>query len=491
LGTVNALCDRVVLLNKGEIISRKTPRETINYYLRQIGHESGIHTMTSGDVEAVFSHGRISLFRDHQEVTAASGIQMQLTSMGQIHDSMSADWSIVSRSADECTAEALLPRLPVKLHWTMRVVAGRFSCALSLECLQTADIEEISLYCFFPTTFGEWHYGDKQGPFPEIQPGHLQWSTIVPYESGCVEAALVAGGASKAAPVQLSIDTNNPYMGLSLLNSDFMSGSRMLQVHIRIPSTEQPMPVGHHALGTVSVNLGYTQDTFQEWVQEQRDARTLSSGEVHARMSAGSVELYTGDTLLTSSVHLHTQLHIAGLWTMSQALQWGDVRGEGDTLHSTAESPRFPFQQHWELSVSAAGGFDFRVYLEATGEVVISEYNVSIGLDEGYTDWATEHEAGAFPAFDPAEQDWKHLNEQYAVADFVKANGAALPAVTLSRLEDSPTLHMTVINTGFAQRTRVLQALHSAERSDRIHLGADRHLLFAGHIAVASDDSAS
>ena len=488
LGTVNALCDRVILLNQGEMISRASPRDTINYYLRQIGHESGIHTMTEGDAEAVFSHGRIALFHEHREVTAASGIQMQLTSMGQIHDSMTADWAITARSESGCTAEGQLPRLPVKLRWTMHVADNHLVCELSMECLQEVDIELISLYCFFPTVFEQWFYGDKQGPFPDIEPGHLQWSTIVPYEAGCEEGALLPSAGSVVPPVQLKFEARNAYMGMSLLNSDFISGSRMVNIHARIPSTELPMAVGRHDLATVSVNLGYTRDTFQGWVQQQRDARTVSSKDIRARMSAGSIELYAGDTLLTASVHLHTQLHIAGMWTMSQALQWGQVRREGNALHSTGESPRFPFQQHWELEVAEGGGFEFRAYLEATRKLVIEEYNVSIGLHEGYTHWETEHESGDFPPFDPNQQDWQHLNAGYAVAQYAKATSESLCAVTLSTAGDGPPMRMTVINTGYAQRTRVLQALCSAERSDRIHLEAGRHLLFAGHIAVATKE---
>ena len=43
LGSVNSVCDRVVLLNRGQMISRGSPKETIDFYLRQIGHASGVH----------------------------------------------------------------------------------------------------------------------------------------------------------------------------------------------------------------------------------------------------------------------------------------------------------------------------------------------------------------------------------------------------------------------------------------------------------------
>jgi ABC-type polysaccharide/polyol phosphate transport system ATPase subunit len=69
LGIVNTVCDRVVLLNKGELLERGTPQQTFDYYLRQVGQAAGIHRLAWGENEALFSNGKLSLFSGGQETT--------------------------------------------------------------------------------------------------------------------------------------------------------------------------------------------------------------------------------------------------------------------------------------------------------------------------------------------------------------------------------------------------------------------------------------
>ncbi len=143
--------------------------------------------------------------------------------------------------------------------------------------------------------------------------------------------------------------------------------------------------------------------------------------------------------------------------------------------------------QHWELAPDP-GGFRFRVWLEAAETVTLQEYNVSVGLSAQYAHWRTSTEEGAFPDFDPEQQEWRHVNRDYAAGGFAEASGGGLPVV---RLEPGPAdrLHMTAINTGYNIRARVLQGIGAADQQGLLRFEPGRHSLFDGRIALSENAS--
>lgn len=483
LGSVNALCDRVFLLDKGRLISRGTPQATIDYYLRQIGLERGIHTLKQGDSEAIFSQGRISLFQGGREVTAPQGVLMQFQHLGQNHVSTAGDWHITDRAEDRCLAQADLPRLPIRLHWEMRLEAGRLTSTLAIECLRPIEVDLASLILSLPGLYTSWHYSGRSGELPPIQPGHLEYSSVVPPEPGCREVLLQAGEAGGLPPFHFSFEGENPFLALGVENSDYMTGVRVLHLHARYPRASQPLAEGRHAFASVAMDFGWGPLELSSWLDGEQSRRTVRSGRLSARFSGGGIELLCEGAPLTATVHLHTQMRMANLWSLSQTLVWGQIQRHDDGLQLAGESPRYPLAQYWELA-PGKDGIEFRVYLEAREALDVQEYNVSIGLDPGYSEWATEHERGKFPEFDPQQQDWRHLNRNYAPGTLAQAAGAGLPAISLRTLSGSPVCRMTAINTGYGMQTRVLQAIHAPERDAGFHYSVGRHLLFSGVISL-------
>ena len=170
LGIVNALCDRVILLDRGRVVSRPTPRETIQYYLRTVGGEGGVHAMSEGDVEAVINHGRLSLFHAGHEVTAPAGGWMSLRSLESSHDSASAAWTVTEAGPTSCVGRGTMPRLPVTLVWKLNVEKGRLTWRAGVECERPTPIEAFDLHMHLPAGYAEWIYGDLNGVFPTSRP---------------------------------------------------------------------------------------------------------------------------------------------------------------------------------------------------------------------------------------------------------------------------------------------------------------------------------
>jgi ABC-type polysaccharide/polyol phosphate transport system ATPase subunit len=490
LGLVHALCDRVVLLSQGAMIARESPQATITYYLRQVGEEAGIHTFRDGAVEAVFCHGRLSLFRDQQEITAPGGLHALVESLGQYHGSEAAAWTVTDRRPDGLEAEALLPRLPIRMHWSLRFVQQKLHWRLWIEAERAVEVCAFLAQLPVPAAYTHWWYGARTGEFAEILPSHHTITPAILAESGCLSGAFAAPG-SPLPPLTLTFLPAQPHTDLQYFNGGYVAGSRIARIATRRPETHAILQPGRFELGELVLDLGMDAAAFDLWQEEATNRNAITSGALTATMGLGEIFLAWQGRPVSASVHLHTQIRAEHLWTMSQGLHWTQPARDGDAVCATGDSPRLPYRQHWRL-VAAPGGIAFSVHLEATAPLEMQEYNITLGLDGAYARWSTPEETAAFPAIDPSQTGWKHLNRTYPECAWIAAAAAGLPTVRLSSTLPPPAAFcMSALNTGFAQGARVLQALRLPPPGEPLLLPPGRHLLFEGWIeCTAPEDPA-
>lgn len=483
LGLVNALCDRVVLLSRGKMISRGSAQDTIQYYLRQVGRSTGIHAMQAGTHEAVFSHGRIALFREGRELTAPLGASVSVASLGTYHGVGAAEWTVDSATAVACTASAELPRLPVKMNWTMRLEGGQFRWRLEMEVQRAVEVELVAATLAFPQTFTDWHCAGKDGVFPAITPSHLENSIVLAPEPKATECVLHGDDDGAQGPVRVGVIALYPFVDMSIENSSYMTGARFLTVTARIPAEQRQLAPQRIALLDIAVDLAFDHAALDAWRCAQAALRTLDLGGWSATLRAGRIEIARGAQPLTTSVHLHTELCAGSLWSLSAAYRWQETTREGARLVARGECLRLPYDEVWTLWAED-GRLRWRVCIEAREAFECQEHNATIALAPEYDHYDLGAETGAFPPFDPAVDHWKHANHNYAVSDAARASGPGLPTITLGAPACGHAFRLSALNTGYAQGARVLQAIHTPEHEGVLHFAAGEQVLFDGYIAV-------
>jgi ABC-type polysaccharide/polyol phosphate transport system ATPase subunit len=483
LGIVNTLCDRLILLNKGQMIQRETPQKTMDYYLRLVGGQRGIHTFSAGDTEVINSNGRISIFHNREEVTAPSGFCMHIESMGQQHEGTQASWEVTQQDGAGCVTEGRMARLPIRLIWRLTLAEGILNWDIAFECEREISITQIEANLFLPTIFGKWIYGDMSGDFPDIEPGDIVWTSLVAQELSATEAAaLPVPEGGSMPPALFRLEESHPNVRLVWANSDYVQGSRVLQVVARFPVKKDIFEAGRHTFARIQVDLSRSVEDARRMVREER---SLQAGKLGARFEQGKVILTYGDVEISHALHLYTSLLMGHLWNDSQGLQWGRPVMTGNRLEISGESRRFPFVEHWEMELTE-GVLALRIWLEAKKPLKVEEYHTSIALTTAYTAWSTMQESGEFPTIEANSHTWQHQNENYATGNSLRALSSELPSVTIENISEEVLVRMTPVNTGFEQNARVLQALRTPQ-SGLLLFEPGRHLYFDGLIRI--DDS--
>ncbi len=479
LGLVHALCNNVVLLTKGEMITRGTPQQTIEYYLRQSGSPDGVHTLKKGNLDAVFANGRISLFRNQAEISAPGGLRAEVYSMEACHPCHEASWHVVEKSPTHCVAHGRMPRLPMVHIWTLRLEADRLTWSLAIECDRPTPVTLINTNLAFPAVYRQWSYGELEGDFPELLPTDTMWTSVAAYTAPCREAALFSPDESLHPCVDVRVDTRHPFVRLFWFNSDYLAGSRILQVNAHLPAHEARLPEGRTELFETTIDLGSTRESIHARSQA---VRSIQSGDAEYRIEHGGVCISLGGKEVTRGCHVYSSLLIGHLWNDSPGLQWGSVFRNGHELHVSGESRRLPFHLLWKIA-PCNSGIQIELWLDALEPLDVQEYQVSIMLRDEYSRWQSEYESGAFPIIPASQEDWTHLNADYRPGRHISALGPSLPQVTLTSQNPDCLPRMTALNTAYYENARVLQALHTPERL-AFHFDKGKRLLFSGTISV-------
>ncbi len=484
LGIVNTLCQRVILLSQGKMVLRDSTSKAIDFYLRQIGSEKGLHTMTSGPLEAIVCNGRISVFYNQEEVTSASGLQFKVFNLGFWHESKDADWEISERTDTSCIARGYMAKLSATFVWDLSLDDGQLVWKLSIHCDNTlrADMLEANLY--FPVLYTQWTYDDGNGTFQELRPDDTHGVAATAPELLCETAALLPADDSARPAIVISCEGLRAHTRGSWLNSDYMTGSRVFRTEEHIVEESNALGTGENDIVVYRIRVGASKEEITKRLGEKSDRQTLTVGNLKCRFDRGRIRLSYGGQQITDVVHVFASMLIENLWHDSVNLRWDSFDRDGDVLRFEGASRRVPLRMIWEMRPDG-DALGLTIWIEATETVDVQEYHTSIVLKEDYSEWQSDHESGAFPAFTPEMHDWHHLNKNYAAATFGQASGPGLPTVRLQSDTEEAPMRMTVLNTGHQQRGRVLQALHPADHGF-IHLEPGRHLYFKGRIVVSN-----
>ncbi len=482
LGIVNTLCDRVILLDQGQELSRGGAQATIDFYLRQIGHASAVHRLASGQTEAIFNHGRLSIFHAQREVTAPAGIKAQFFSLGQYHESTAAAWTLTKATETELEAEGVLPRLPVTIFLHVRIEADAVTIETSWENHRPIDLSYAALQCFFPTSFTRWQFGADTDDFPAITFNDRQWSNVVPatHEPGdCYLLDDMVG----ASALRITCEANA--VPLQLDNTDYLAQARLAHITEAFPSSLCPLDQEKRPLTSLVIDCGVSDESAEAARQESLAARTIAFTGGRARMDAGAIVIEGSDGPLSANLHLHVQLNVNGMWFLSQSLQWQTARLDNKRVMATGRSTRLPFSLEWSMSL-AGNELTLCAALIVERPLLLDEFNISLNLADAFTDWKTQEVSGHFEV-DASVKSWCHLNTHFAPGEWIRASSASLPTITLRGYSTLGTIHPTAIHTGGGHSGPLLQLLCSPGQEGRFTLQPGRHELFSGRVTVELD----
>ena len=489
LGTVQSLCDRLILLDKGKVLSRGTPQDTIDYYLRQTGRQDSVHRLSHGDVEVLFSHGRFTVYHREKEITAPLGAKVQILSQGTYHESTDAEWHLESMTDTHLVAVGTFPRLPVKLTYRVLLDDAGLHIATTWENTLQASLEYIAIQCAVRSAYIQWHTGLDGGDFPVIGPADSGWSAVALQQGDARACELTSAPDNPLPPLCFTMTDAPERARFQIDNGDFMNQVRVVHLTEAIPSGESPLPPQRRDLGCLSIDPNRDEAWLTTKQAARRDEQVLRSGSLVGRLHQGSVALSQRDVALSQFLHLHVQFRTADLWTASPSLQWEDTQRAKGHVFATGHSLHLPCALRWSMEATGDDALGFTVSLETSETVDLNECNLSLCLNPAYDQWQTAHESAAFGPMTETAQRWSHANQQFLAGVSLSAHGKDLPQINLSVSESIGATIPAALQSDVNHPAHIIQLLATPEAASAFTLAPGTHILFRGQVTLGRGTS--
>lgn len=484
LGLVSTLCERIVLLDKGQMIQRETAQKAITYYLRRVGAEKGVHAFRSGKTEAIFCEGRISLFHNEEEVSAPTGFQMELKRLGMSQFSTDAEWTVHDAHPAGCRAVGKMLRVPVLIHWDMYFENDLFTWNIAIEPERDISIEEINVRFAVPTRYNQWIYGGHKDFFPEIVPGDTSWRPVAVAHADITDTACLSEEDASLPSILFHARYEQKNFYLYWLNADYMTNSRALCAQAVFPEQDSLFKQGQHKMISLSLDLAIPADELEKEVFKNQVLKTDS---LEVQFQNGRLFILRDNQIITHLNHIYASLLLDGFLVDGFSFHWENMGVKHGALQCCGKSRRFPFSQLWEISVHN-NTVSFTIWLQVEKELKVKELYTTIVLPQKYTYWKTDYETDVFPDYDQSLNDWIHCNSIFRRGTSVTAWGENMPEVKLSVDQTCPPVYMTAINTTYYEHGRALQAFRTSKTAE-LFFSPGKHLHFSGQIEIGPPKS--
>ena len=169
LNIVRHICDRVILIDRGEVAAEGKPDKVISRYWLFIGEKRGIARMELEDLTFIFNNGRIILLWKDVEITKGLSGYTSLRSFVKWFDSTQVDWRVLEKNEKKIVARGKWRGLPISQTWEMEVLSPEeIFWNIDMEVFEPVSIAKEQANIMLSDKYMEWETQSSQkGLLPE------------------------------------------------------------------------------------------------------------------------------------------------------------------------------------------------------------------------------------------------------------------------------------------------------------------------------------
>lgn len=261
LDLVNSLCDRVLLLNKGQMLVKDFSSKVIDHYLTQIvddeiPEDTGLSTYSieCGKLRATFNQGQIRLSYDDNQITHALQVYASMLVHRLWSDSNKLRWDSATEEDGVFTFVGVSRRFPYSLTWQMSA-HGSSGIALELwiETHSDLSVQEYQTSVCLSTEYTHWETDHESKDFAALEPSLLDWVHLNEnYEPGRVLQA-----TSDTLPtVRFESTMEENVIRMTPINTDYYENARVLQALRAGEQGHIHLPKGKHLYFSGTITVG-------------------------------------------------------------------------------------------------------------------------------------------------------------------------------------------------------------------------------------------
>jgi ABC-type polysaccharide/polyol phosphate transport system ATPase subunit len=517
MSLVSQICNRVIVLREGKIISDSTASEGISLYLQTAGEKKGIAVLKNGPLEAIFNNGRVLLCWNKRIITKGTGGHISFIYQNSQYVSFGAEWEILACDERSLVARGRSATPPLTQTWYLGFSGNRLSWQVGLDNPQAAAISQIRFEFMVSDKYRQWLNSFDAGDFPEFT-NAKDWQRVSLIHKrrrflGVSAAAQECHGALPAVIWDLSENPSEPF--LSVYNSDSFACARVLNAQIAdSPAAQQPrvnlFSAGIYVFDTREELDAYLKKIIwrelseiikairqktlcslaelSEIIKAIRQKTLCSLAELSEIIKAIRQKTLSGERYVVKKERLRfvfadkkvrilwDDCEITSAWGMYSAFLYRDTWFESKTADWQIEEAGsagvlvrlswrgLPVAQSWRINLPGDNSIKWHTYIHAGADVKITQSQMNIFISTQYRQWIYAQHKGAFPDIAASDNYWQEVAPKNNASWFAAVKAAikedkTFPAVIFD-VSASENKSMVVIeNSDYHTNARIIRSL--------------------------------
>ena len=373
MGMVSKLCNKLILLDKGEIIRKGLPSKVIPYYLETVGEKNGIAVLEKEKLRVVFNNGKLAINYGDSLLTKEAGgyISFFMPSVDSWVPSFNLFWHVKNAGTDKIIAEGTTQEgdsLLLLIFWI-----EKNSLRWEVE-LQGEDIKQAHAALFLTCQYTRWHTLQEVSEFPLfVSKSNLHDLGL----NSCPDAILgLSGALSNQECPCLIMENEKKDVLIKPLNAGYEQEARVLQwsldsnsknvVQMKVFADYEKFEkylkdakqvfLKHHKKVEQKLFLAEA-DKKQVQLRKQqaelarlRNLNAIHAGnlELFADTDFKALRLYYDATEITVSPGLHSSFVYEDNWYDLSSAEW-KIEKKNNVLNLHFYWKKFDFTQIWQL----------------------------------------------------------------------------------------------------------------------------------------------
>ena len=374
MNMVSKLCNKLILLERGEIVQEGLTAKVIPYYLETVGDRKGIAVLEKGGLRVIFNNGKVVFDYNGFFLTNVIGgyVSFFTPSLNSWSSSFNLSWEVKNFGTDKIIAEGRPREGGLLQVWTLQLEKDclRWQAEIREEGIKQPHIDLLLI-----PQYKRWQTLDKISDFPFFA-SKSNWQALG--LNNCPDAVLGVSTAWQDPDCPgLVFEQEDKDILFKPFNTGYEQEARVIQWELGVKNKNR-----------ISIKIFPKKEKFTEYIEnakqkflkkqkeeeqkilkkqeeekqrlflEQRKEqvclrvqRTISRGGLclYADVDAKSLKLYYKNKEITKGEGLHSSFLLKNVWYGLSSCDW-QVKKENHTLILCFHWKKLKFKQLWKLS---------------------------------------------------------------------------------------------------------------------------------------------
>jgi len=499
LDMVLSLCDRVFLLNNGQIIKSGKPADVVEFYLDMTG-KRGIAVLQKTPLDIVFNQGKFSLYWHGKKITKGIGGSTSLFIGKHWYPSTQAEWEVKSSNPDNMVVIGRWGKVGVVQEWRFSISEeNSLKLLVTTECAQGILIEQEQMNLMISEKYKEWLADGEKNIFPKIPNNCTFWEDLLLRKPtlNCIAVYETGPEAVELPSICFSCTHARSDETIKVCNTDYQNNAHVLRYMSRAAKTKERFFNIELALDVPDIN-SYLGVKFEEKKQQVEKRRSIGFNESSIQKDSlklifedGRARLFWDNTELTKELGLYSSVYSGNRWFESFSGEWNFKKTKNHSLRAVCRWHSLPIEQVWELDLMDNGLVSWKIDMVVYEQVIITQGRINVMLSEKYRQWFINQEReGDFPEI--LYDEWvdildKNIFGKCAGVKTVSKDSLYLPRVDFG-LSSNELNMVRISNTNICLNARVLQLLR-LEPKDKTLFNPGTYSYFLSQLFINKDEN--